>query len=587
MFYYPNVLQRHSGCFSTIWLAATKGIKITRREFLKVNIIRTCDDIIQYVLVQVEAPMPNLPRPRFSLYLSSQLQYGVVLVYHKQCGYLLEEIQQTLDRLLRANRQLKINMLELEKTNLSLPDNLSLLETYEGAMDPFFGVMEEQLELPSPLQLPQMRHILEAATPERPREESPRAAAEEPDFLTVSPESITLKETEPILPPRIEYEMDLPEITAQEIEMLLEQEDMFPTEEGERERERQRERERRRREELEDRERERGAEREPEREAAESIASLELPRGELGPELDSMVLLDEVTGLPVEVPSIPAATVSVEVTPPRDIPIPPPPSPQREESPELQLAALPEAPPAAVTPQRRRRQLRFIDLNTQISQDALREQIRNPQAETRPLEQMFVDPPGRRRRTPADLFNAPCCSPPLPPPLLHLWRHCAVVSPVDYAARRARERLERREEEEESEMEVVLEAVEPSMAQIEISVPSEALLEMSDEERSRSFVTLESRWSPVEPAQPEVEAERPILEGIPEEIGVPEEREELEEPRGEEAVTAESVLRLAAEQIEPFGETYFDILAPHGILRKVAAVLFFRVLELCERRVLM
>ncbi|RXM36171.1 Meiotic recombination protein REC8-like [Acipenser ruthenus] len=117
-------------------------------------------------------------------------------------------------------------------------------------------------------------------------------------------------------------------------------------------------------------------------------------------------------------------------------------------------------------------------------------------------------------------------------------------------------------------------------------IPSEALLEMSDEERSRSFVTLESRWSPVEPAQPEVEAERPILEGIPEEIGVPEEREELEEPRGEEAVTAESVLRLAAEQIEPFGETYFDILAPHGILRKVAAVLFFRVLELCERRVL-
>ncbi|KAK1152940.1 REC8 meiotic recombination protein b [Acipenser oxyrinchus oxyrinchus] len=400
-------------------------------------------------------------------------------------------------------------------------------------------------------------------------------------FLTVSPESITLKETEPILPPRIEYEMDLPEITAQEIEMLLEQEDMFPTEEGERkrERERERERERRRREELEDRERERGPERELEREAAESIASLELPEG-VGSELDSMVLLDEVTGLPVEVPSIPAATVSVEVTP-RDIPIPPT-SPQREESPELQLAALPEAPPAAVTPQRRRRQLRFIDLNTQISQDALREQIRNPQAETRPLEQMLVDPPGRRRRTPADLFNAPCCSPPLPPPLLSLWRHCAVVSPVDYAARRARERLERREEEEESEMEVVLEAVEPSMAQIEISVPSEAFLEMSDEERSRSFVTLESRWSPVEP----VEAERPILEGIPEEIGVPEEREELEEPRGEEAVTAESVLRLAAEQIERFGETYFDILAPHGILRKVAAVLFFRVLELCERRVL-
>ncbi|KAK1152939.1 hypothetical protein AOXY_G30664, partial [Acipenser oxyrinchus oxyrinchus] len=118
------------------------------------------DDIIQYVLVQVEAPMPNLPRPRFSLYLSSQLQYGVVLVYHKQCGYLL-------DLSVLYNASLCFAMFSWancdfvlrcdSRTNLSLPDNLSLLETYEGAMDPFFGVMEEQLELPSPLQLPQVR----------------------------------------------------------------------------------------------------------------------------------------------------------------------------------------------------------------------------------------------------------------------------------------------------------------------------------------------------------------------------------------------------------------------------------------------
>lgn len=47
------------------------------------------DDIMDYVLVRVPPPRPGLPRPRFSLYLSSQLQYGVVVVYHHQCGILL------------------------------------------------------------------------------------------------------------------------------------------------------------------------------------------------------------------------------------------------------------------------------------------------------------------------------------------------------------------------------------------------------------------------------------------------------------------------------------------------------------------
>lgn len=47
------------------------------------------NDIMEYVLVRVPPPVSGLPRPRFSLYLSSQLQYGVVLVYHRQCEFLL------------------------------------------------------------------------------------------------------------------------------------------------------------------------------------------------------------------------------------------------------------------------------------------------------------------------------------------------------------------------------------------------------------------------------------------------------------------------------------------------------------------
>lgn len=58
---------------------------------------------MDYVLEQVPPPQPGLPRPRFSLYLSSQLQYGIVVVYHRQCAILLgkNELSGKLSTLLR------------------------------------------------------------------------------------------------------------------------------------------------------------------------------------------------------------------------------------------------------------------------------------------------------------------------------------------------------------------------------------------------------------------------------------------------------------------------------------------------------
>lgn len=47
------------------------------------------EEILDYVLVRVQPPMPGLPRPRFSLYLSAQLQIGVIRVYSQQCQYLV------------------------------------------------------------------------------------------------------------------------------------------------------------------------------------------------------------------------------------------------------------------------------------------------------------------------------------------------------------------------------------------------------------------------------------------------------------------------------------------------------------------
>ena len=47
------------------------------------------EEILNYVLVRVQPPLPGLPRPRFSLYLSAQLQIGVIRVYSQQCQYLV------------------------------------------------------------------------------------------------------------------------------------------------------------------------------------------------------------------------------------------------------------------------------------------------------------------------------------------------------------------------------------------------------------------------------------------------------------------------------------------------------------------
>lgn len=55
------------------------------------TIVLSSVDVMSYVLEQVPPPYPGLPRPRFSLYLSSQLQYGIILVYHRQCAILLGE----------------------------------------------------------------------------------------------------------------------------------------------------------------------------------------------------------------------------------------------------------------------------------------------------------------------------------------------------------------------------------------------------------------------------------------------------------------------------------------------------------------
>uniref|UniRef100_UPI00398F7EA2 REC8 meiotic recombination protein b n=1 Tax=Pristiophorus japonicus TaxID=55135 RepID=UPI00398F7EA2 len=113
---------------------------------------------------------------------------------------------------------------------LLMPDMAALMETYEGAFDPFFGVMFSPV-LPSPSLIPRVKPLLKSLVPKGRTEVSPRLGEPAPG-LTASPELITLREVEPIRMPDVELEKDLPELTMRELEDFLAEDFKFPEDPG-------------------------------------------------------------------------------------------------------------------------------------------------------------------------------------------------------------------------------------------------------------------------------------------------------------------------------------------------------------------
>ncbi|XP_011733020.2 meiotic recombination protein REC8 homolog [Macaca nemestrina] len=543
MFYYPNVLQRHTGCFATIWLAATRGSRLVKREYLRVNVVKTCEEILNYVLVRVQPPQPGLPRPRFSLYLSAQLQIGVIRVYSQQCQYLVEDIQHILERLHRAQLQIRIDM-ETELPSLLLPNHLAMMETLEDAPDPFFGMMSVDPRLPSPFDIPQIRHLLEAAIPERVEEIPPEVPTEprKPDRILVTvlpPEAITLQEAEPIRMLRIEGEQELPEVSRRELDLLIAEEDEAILLEKLRE-------------------------------------ELRVPEGEIVVPRLSPPAPAEVEGiaeaLPVLVPEELRPTgwepgaLLMEVTPPEELRLPAPPSPELRR------------PPVFPPPRRRRRRLLFWDKETQISREKFREQL---QTRAHCWECPKVQPPERTITGPAELFRTPTLSGWLPLELLGLWTHCA--QPPPRALRRelpeevAEE--ERRKAEVPSEIEVPREALEPSGP---LMLSSELSLEAAEEEKSRiSLIPPEERWAWAEVEQPEP----PALPVVPELPEVPMEMP-LVLPPELELLSLEAVHRAVALELQANREPDFSSLVSPLSPRRMAARVFYMLLVLSAQQIL-
>ncbi|KAB1277098.1 Meiotic recombination protein REC8-like protein [Camelus dromedarius] len=569
MFYYPNVLQRHTGCFATIWLAATRGSRLVKREYLKVNVVKTCEEILNYVLVRVEPPLPSLPRPRFSLYLSAQLQIGIIRVYFQQCQYLVEDIQHILERLHRAQLQIRIDMVETELPSLLLPNHLAMMETLEEAPDPFFGMMSVDPRLPSPFNIPQIRHLLEAVTPERVLEEIPPEVPTEPrkpdriPVTVVSPEAITILEEEPIRMLQIEGEKDLPEISRRDLDLLIAEEDEAIL--------------------LEERRR-LGR---PVREEAKE--ELRAPEEEIAVPPPSPLALAEVLPGRVPVPEEPKLPVweprapLPEVTPPLELRLPAPPSPERRRPPG-------PPPPGAPPARRRRRQLLFWDKETQISREKFQEQL---QTRAHCWECPKVQPPERMITSPAELFRTPThreewwelVSAPLPPELLAFWTHSAQPPPTALRRRPPKEaeeeaaaEEERRKAETPSDIEALREALEPSGP----LMVSEISLEAAEEERARvSLVPPEERWAWAEVEQPEP----PVLPVVPELPEVPVEMP-VPLPLEPELLSLEAVHRAVALELQANREPDFSSLVPPLSPRRMAARVFYMLLVLAAQEIL-
>ncbi|XP_016524889.1 REC8 meiotic recombination protein b isoform X1 [Poecilia formosa] len=569
MFYYPNVLQRHTGCFSTIWLAATGGIRVTRREFLRVNVKRTCNDILDYVTGQVPALEPDQSRPRFSLYLSSQLQYGVVIIYHKQCAFLLEEVQQTIDRWLRFKRRVQIDLAESDRMALNVPDGLSMMEEAEGALDPFFGLMASH-QLPSPYKIVPTEFAIEDLVSQHSVVSSPTNKPDNKAGFILPLAAITLTEKEQFVINTAEdfNGAELPEATARDIQLLMDQPDHFRRED----------------EETKDRT----------GDQAVSSFGVQLKDTMLGTEQDVMWLLDEETGEPVEVP---LAAVASEVTP-EHIAMPP-----ESEGDRATESLCDEAVghPLRTHGGRRRRQLVFVDPEVQIPDKEIQQQIEDPLIETLNMTEVLLDVPAlTKRASPAQLFSAPCGSL-VHPSLLSLWKQRAsiAIQSESGATRRA-------EEESEQDMEILRterkrrhsrmkemssqSGLQTTEGSCESSVPNtrspfriwqhnkeitiihfcvstavlDAMLEMPDEDKFGSDVmTPVSRWSPHEDVQPPME---PIAE------------ENMEMPEAQ--TDTHYMLSWIASIQQRFGEVAFDSLLPPKADRCTAARTLNKLLEL-------
>ncbi|KFD47883.1 hypothetical protein M513_11236 [Trichuris suis] len=115
MFYSWNILARKDGKFSVIWLAATRERKLSKKQCESVNLCNSCSELCKHI------PSPDRVKSveRFSLYLCSQLMFGIVVIFNRKHEYLLRELEQILSKL----RQISVRTLQLPILSSKIEQN--------------------------------------------------------------------------------------------------------------------------------------------------------------------------------------------------------------------------------------------------------------------------------------------------------------------------------------------------------------------------------------------------------------------------------------------------------------------------------
>lgn len=427
--------------------------------------------------------------------------------------------------LLKQDISQKNDMDDSKEASL-LKDYLSLMVETEGAADPLFGNMYIQ-DQPSPRSLLQGHHLRHASPQHPGQEETPLTWSSTSDNglgrgTTASPETITLREPEPVPLPVAEFEAtEFGDHPGDTIDLLLAQTDQFlegdilrevPIPEPEADVEREQER------------READTDRDRTKEQTESTA--ELQPTTLSSE-DHMMPPQEEPDLPLQ----PVKPPTDQLTPVSAPVQPSPPSVADRRKRRREESESESSPEETERRRRRRRQLVFIDLETQLPQEEMQQQINDLQIQTAAAS---ILPSPSHMPSAAELFNNPCTSP-VPEELLLLWRQAATITPLAGSDLQAMERgteSSESEREREREMAEMLEMAEreeqerreesskefprdeAEVEQLDISAMTALPLEASDQmEASRESSPL------VTPVKERSVVSRPVsvLKDIPEE----------------------------------------------------------------------
>ncbi|XP_023932118.1 meiotic recombination protein REC8 homolog [Lingula anatina] len=406
MFYSHDVLQRKGGKFGIIWIAATRGVHLTRREYYGVNVDRTCRQIIDYITLRARPVRPGGSVPRFSLYLSSQLMFGVVKVYNRQTEYLysdlsclskvfshLSQLKPTTDIDLKVtaradpvtstegvidgNYDLDFGALRWEQETLSL-QAIADEETFRVELTPPFA---------SPFSSPEHRDISIPLSPNIPQEPF-RPGVGAP--LTSPKERITLQE----------------EVSFSEEEMKLPDEKDLPLFTG------------------------------------EELPMLDVPEKELSAQIEASILAEQQgvavfeeihsaseselrADMPVPTETTPTVGVTGHRQRPGTEPTPgvTPGTPRREEPKRRKVSIGLELSPLTPTPgsRRRKRQLIFADKEIQIHKKKLKQQM----ADTTDIMRPLMIPSPTPHLSAVELLTLPSRKDIRSRNFLPLWRRCA------------------------------------------------------------------------------------------------------------------------------------------------------------------